>query len=69
MSPAQLNDMIVKDLMSRWPQTMAVFLRRRMACPGCLMAPFMTVSEAAAEHGIAADELARDLLHVMEERA
>ena len=69
MSPDQLNDMLVDDLMTRWPQTIAVFMRRRMSCPGCLMAPFMTVAEAATEHGIAADELARDLRHAMEEPA
>jgi hybrid cluster-associated redox disulfide protein len=29
-----------------------VFVRRRMACPGCAMAPFMTLAEAAAAYGI-----------------
>lgn len=66
MSPYALGNMIVADLMSRWPQTVPVFLNRRMSCPGCLMAPFMKVSEAASEYGIATDELARELLRAIE---
>jgi hybrid cluster-associated redox disulfide protein len=29
-----------------------VFVRRRMACPGCAMAPFMTLAEAATAYRI-----------------
>lgn len=47
-----LSDAIVGDLMQRHPETVAVFLRHRMACPGCLMAGFMTVGEAAFEHAV-----------------
>lgn len=54
-------DMLVANVMRRWPPTAAVFLRRRMACPGCPMAPFMTVVEAAKSYGIDADDLVADL--------
>lgn len=37
----------IAEVLEAWPETAAVFLRRRMACPGCAMAPFMTVEEAA----------------------
>jgi hybrid cluster-associated redox disulfide protein len=66
MSHSTLDNMIVADLMARWPQTVPVLLRRRMSCPGCLMAPFMTVKEAAREHGIPIEDLARDLLLAVE---
>lgn len=56
-----LDDRIVGDLMARNPETVAVFVRRRMACPGCPMAGFMTVAEAALEHDIAPDVLVADL--------
>ena len=61
MPSGKLDSMIVGDLMARWPQTVPVFVRYRMSCPGCLMAPFVTVSEAANEHGIALEVLAQDL--------
>ena len=61
-----LQDMIVGELMDRWPHTISVFMRRRMACPGCLMAPFMTVAEAAAEHGIDLNDLSNELQSAIE---
>ena len=61
MRTGELGGMIVRDVMTRWPQTVPVFVRRRMSCPGCLMAPFMTVDEAAQEYGIEPEELACDL--------
>ncbi|HYE51095.1 MAG TPA: hypothetical protein VEB20_15975 [Azospirillaceae bacterium] len=39
------------------PELGAVFLARGMACPGCVMAPFMTVAEAAAAYAVDPDEL------------
>jgi hybrid cluster-associated redox disulfide protein len=50
-------DMIVADVMNRWPETVPVFVGRRMACPGCPMAPFLTVGEAAASYAMATGEL------------
>lgn len=62
MKPAALLSMIVADVMDRWPQTVPVFNRRHMACPGCVMAPFMTVGEAARSYDLPGEELAGDLL-------
>ena len=41
-------DLIVADVLAHWPQTIPVFLRRRMACVGCPIAPFETLAEVAA---------------------
>lgn len=62
MNSAEVLSMLVADVMERWPQTVLVFNRRRMACPGCAMAPFMTVAEAARSYDLPAEDLARDLL-------
>ncbi len=62
MLAAELQQMTVAEVMERWPESVLVFNRRRMACPGCVMAPFMTVMEAAGSYDIAAAELASDLL-------
>lgn len=52
---------MVADLLARWPHTSSVFVRRKMACPGCSMAPFMSLAEAAAEYRIPAQELLDEL--------
>jgi hybrid cluster-associated redox disulfide protein len=49
------------ELMRRWPGTISVFVRHRMACVGCMMAPFMTVADAAREYGLDAASLGREL--------
>lgn len=54
-------DSIVGETMRAFPGTTAVFLRRRMHCPGCFMAGFMTVREAAASYGLATDDLLAEL--------
>lgn len=65
-SVAQINiDMPVAEVMQRWPETVAVFVGRRMACPGCPMAPFMTVAEAARSYTIDVRHLMDDLRAAM----
>ena len=61
MSPAKLNDMTVAEVMERWPDSVQVFNRRRMACPGCLKAPIMAVADASGYYAIEASVLAADL--------
>ena len=51
----------ISEVLERWPQTLSVFLRRRMACPGCAMAPFMTLGEAAACYGQPVEELVAEV--------
>lgn len=54
---------IVGETMGAFPGTAAVFLRRRMHCPGCHMAGFMTIGEAAASYGLNVEELIAELRH------
>ncbi|ALG74844.1 hypothetical protein VY88_30455 [Azospirillum thiophilum] len=49
--------MTMAGLMRDRPASVPVLLRRGMACPGCAMAPFMTVREAAEAHGMDVDAL------------
>ena len=65
MTQTELLSMIVGDVMERWPETVPVFNRRRMSCPGCAMAPFMTVAEAARSYEFVAADLAADLIGVI----
>ena len=43
---------LVAEILIRWPGAAAVFLRYGMACPGCVMAPMMTLAEAAESYEI-----------------
>jgi len=61
----RIESMVVGELMNRWPDAVPVFIRHRMACPGCVMAPFMTVREAAHEYGLDPKALAGDLAAVI----
>jgi hybrid cluster-associated redox disulfide protein len=40
-------DLTISEILRRWPQTAHVFLRHRMACVGCAIAPFETLSEVS----------------------
>jgi hybrid cluster-associated redox disulfide protein len=54
-------DASVDDVMTAFPATIAVFLRHRMSCVGCLMGPFHTVADAAAEYDLDPDALLAEL--------
>lgn len=63
----RIESMVVGDLMNQWPDAVPVFIQHRMACPGCVMAPFMTVREAAHEYGLDPKALAGELAAAMGE--
>ena len=44
------QDITVKELLSRCPETIPVFLRHHMVCVGCYMSGFDTLGEAAANY-------------------
>ena len=53
MGHAQLTaDLTVAEVIDRWPETIPVFFRYRMACVGCLMAPFETLASVVLIYGL-----------------
>ncbi|MFC5353735.1 DUF1858 domain-containing protein [Azospirillum himalayense] len=48
---------LVEDVLERWPPTLSVFLKHRMACPGCPMARFQTIAEVADDYGLDTEAL------------
>ena len=53
MEHAQLTaEVTVAEVMDRWPETISVFFRYRMACVGCPMAPFATLAEVAVIYSL-----------------
>lgn len=57
MHSITFDDMTVSDIMRRWPSTITVFLDLELSCIGCPIGPFHTLSDAAAEHGLALEAL------------
>lgn len=60
-TPTLAADALVAQTLHGCPGAVAVFLKHRMHCPGCHMAPFMTLAEAAATYGIDVDALVDEL--------
>ena len=44
------RDMLVDEVMRRWPATIRCFLKLRMKCVGCPFATFHTIADACIEH-------------------
>jgi hybrid cluster-associated redox disulfide protein len=44
------SDMLVDDVMRRWPATIRVFLDAKFMCVGCPIGCFHTVADACREH-------------------
>jgi hybrid cluster-associated redox disulfide protein len=62
-------DQPVEEIIGRWPVTARVFMRRKMACVGCIMAPFQTLAAAARSYGIPEHELLGDVLEAASSEA
>ena len=45
-------NLLVDDVMRRWPATIRVFVEQKMYCVGCPVTGFHTVEEACRSHGI-----------------
>jgi hybrid cluster-associated redox disulfide protein len=54
-------DLPLGALMTRWPDTITVFMRHKMLCVGCLVNPFHTVIDACAEYGLDVDAFYAEL--------
>ena len=60
-----IADMTVEDVLTRWPETADVFGRHNMACVGCPVAPFYTVSEAAEIYKLSSAAFVTELEQVI----
>lgn len=54
-------ELSVAETLERFPQTIPVFLHRRMACVGCAVTAFETLADAATIYGIDLTQFLADL--------
>jgi hybrid cluster-associated redox disulfide protein len=60
-----LAERTVAELLARWPQLARVFVRHRMACVGCAIAPFESVAEVAAIYHLPVERFTDELQRVI----
>jgi hybrid cluster-associated redox disulfide protein len=52
MTEVPSPQLTVAETLRRWPELIPLFVQQRLACPGCAMAGFDTLREAAEAHGL-----------------
>ena len=62
MTPSDLLDMPVSEVLAMVPTAARIFLDRGMSCPGCPFSPFETVADVALVYGVDPNTLAAALL-------
>jgi hybrid cluster-associated redox disulfide protein len=55
------EDMLILDILRRYPQTREIFARHAMACDRCMRAADGTLAEGARMHGVPMRILIREL--------
>lgn len=63
----ELTELTIEAVLTRWPETAAVFHKHRMACVGCTVAPFYTVVDAASVYGMAPETFAAELVEAIQQ--
>ncbi len=64
--PPLTTDLLVAEVLARWPQTAPVFFRHHLICVGCAMSRFETLAEIAAVYGLDLSGFLGELRQVIE---
>jgi hybrid cluster-associated redox disulfide protein len=59
-------NLTIAEVLSHWPQTIPIFFHHRMACVGCVMAPFETLTEVSLVYRLDLDGFLRELQQAIE---
>ena len=62
------ENLVVAEVLDRWPETIPVFLKYKMDCVGCSMSAFETLSEAAQIYHLPLELFVQDLQNVIQEK-
>lgn len=55
------EDMNIKEVIDKYPETIAVFAKYNIGCIGCIAASFEKIKDIAAVHGLDVKSFVRDL--------
>jgi hybrid cluster-associated redox disulfide protein len=56
----------LEEVLAGRPPVVKLFLDRRMACPGCAMAPFETLADAVRNYGLPDEEFLAEVRRAAE---
>ena len=59
-----LADLTIAELLNRWPEIAPVFHRYGMACVGCALESFCSVTDAAETYGLPLEQFLAELAQV-----
>jgi hybrid cluster-associated redox disulfide protein len=54
-------NLIVEDVLKKWPETFSIFRTWNTDCVGCLLQRFCTLQDVATTYEVDVDHLTRDL--------
>ena len=55
------EDMNIKEVIDKYPETVSVFAKYNMGCIGCIAASFEKIKDIAGVHGIDVESFVNDL--------
>ncbi|VAW43416.1 hypothetical protein MNBD_CHLOROFLEXI01-2854 [hydrothermal vent metagenome] len=61
MSPIDLAELTVDGILARWPQTIQVFRRYKLACVGCTIGPYCDINMVADIYNVPLQQFLDDL--------
>lgn len=61
-----LGQMMITAVLERWPQTANVFHNHAMACVGCAVASFYSITDAALVYGLSPERFVDELMYVIQ---
>jgi hybrid cluster-associated redox disulfide protein len=61
MSPRITAEMITKEVVTKYPQTIKVFFHHGMQCTGCYICGFHNIAEGAKQWDVELEPLLNDL--------
>lgn len=66
-APKITKDMIIAEVIQKWPETMEVFFDYGIHCVGCGMAMHETLEQGIAGHGINPEDVISDLNWIIQQ--
>ena len=60
------KDMIMGEIVKKYPETTEVFMKNGLHCIGCVMAMMETLEQGAKSHGIELEKLLKELNEAVE---
>ena len=67
MRDEDIDDLLLDEIMTRWPQVLRVFIDRHLHCVVCPITSFHTLADSAAAHGYPVEQLRAAVLRAIED--